>query len=67
MIKYTNQQLTLTSAEVIAELVELAREVAVESNRGARFTPPITNDELAFYDAVAQNESVDVMGGGRAG
>ena len=63
MIKYTNQQ--LTSAEVIAELVELAREVAAESNRGARFTPPITSDELAFYDAVAQNESaVDVMGEG---
>lgn len=63
MIKYTNQQ--LTSAEVIAELVELAREVAAESNRGARFTPPITNDELAFYDAVAQNESaVDLMGEG---
>ena len=63
MIKYTNQQ--LTSAEVIAELVELAREVAAENSRGARFTPPITNDELAFYDAVAQNESaVDVMGEG---
>ena len=63
MIKYTNQQ--LTSAEVIAELVELAREVAAESDRGARFTPPITTDELAFYDAVAQNESaVDVMGEG---
>jgi type I restriction enzyme R subunit len=43
MIRYTNQQ--LTSAEVIAELVELAREVAAESNRGARFTPqsPTTN------------------------
>ena len=63
MIKYTNQQ--LTSAEVIAELVELAREVAAEGNRGARFTPPITNDELAFCDAVAQNEfAMDVMGEG---
>ncbi len=63
MMRYTNQQ--LTSAEVIAELVELAREVAEESNRGARFTPPISNDELAFYDAVAQNDSaVDVMGQG---
>jgi len=61
MIRYTNQQ--LTSAEVIAELVELAREVAAEGNRGARFTPPITSDELAFYDAVTQNSSaVDVMG-----
>ncbi|MBT2555824.1 type I restriction endonuclease subunit R [Arthrobacter sp. ISL-5] len=63
MKKYTNQQ--LTSAEVIAELVELAREVAAEANRGAHFTPPLNSDELAFYDAVAQNESaVEVQGEG---
>jgi type I restriction enzyme R subunit len=55
MNKYTNQQ--LTSAEVIAELVEIAREVAAESNRGSRFSPPLDEDELAFYDAVSQNES----------
>lgn len=55
MNKYTNQQ--LTSAEVIAELIELAKEVAAESSRGARFSPPLNSDELAFYDAVAQNES----------
>jgi type I restriction enzyme, R subunit len=63
MRKYTNQQ--LTSAEVIAELVELAREIAAEGNRGARFTPPLVEDELAFYDVVSSNESaVDVMGEG---
>ncbi len=62
MNRYTNQQ--LTSAEVIAELVELAREVATEAARGATFTPPLSDDELAFYDAVATNESaVDVQGG----
>lgn len=55
MNRYTNQQ--LTSAEVIAELIELAKEVAAEGNRGARFTPPLTTDEVAFYDAVASNES----------
>ncbi|WP_006246056.1 type I restriction endonuclease subunit R [Mycolicibacterium tusciae] len=55
MRRYTNQQ--LTSAEVIAELVEMAKEVAAEGNRGTAFTPPLTHDELAFYDAVAQNES----------
>jgi type I restriction enzyme R subunit len=55
MKRYTNQQ--LTGAEVIAELVELAKEVAAEASRGARFSPPLSNDELAFYDAVAQNES----------
>lgn len=37
MRKYTNQQ--LTSAEVIAELIEMAKEVAAEGNRGQRFTP----------------------------
>jgi type I restriction enzyme R subunit len=55
MNRYTNQQ--LTSAEVIAELIELAQEVAAEGDRGARFTPPLNPDELAFYDAVAANES----------
>jgi type I restriction enzyme R subunit len=64
MKKYTNQQ--LTSAEIIAELVELAREVALEGNRGAHFTPPLNSDELAFYDAVASNESaVEVQGEGK--
>jgi type I restriction enzyme R subunit len=63
MTRYTNQQ--LTSAEVIAELVELAREVAAEASRGQRFTPALSQDELAFYDAVASNESaVDVQGEG---
>jgi len=55
MTKYTNQQ--LTSAEVIAEMVALAREVAAEGNRGAHFKPALNQDELAFYDAVALNES----------
>ena len=63
MNKYTNQQ--LTSAEVIAELVALAREVAAEASRGNSFVPPLNHDELAFYDAVAQNESaVEVQGEG---
>jgi type I restriction enzyme R subunit len=63
MTKYTNQQ--LTSAEVIAQLVELAREVSLEASRGSHFTPPLNGDELAFYDAVTQNESaVEVQGEG---
>lgn len=61
MNRYTNQQ--LTSAEVIAELVELAKEVAAEASRGETFSPTLSNDELAFYDAVATNESaVEVQG-----
>ena len=61
MAKYTNQQ--LTAAEVIAELVEMAKEVVAEADRGRRFTPPLHDDELMFYDVVAQNEAaLDVMG-----
>ncbi|MDG3012288.1 type I restriction endonuclease subunit R [Rhodococcus sp. D2-41] len=63
MRKYTNSQ--LTSAEVIAALVEVAKEVVAEAERGEQFDPPLDDDELAFYDAVAQNESaVDEQGTG---
>ena len=55
MNRYTNRQ--LTSAEVIAVLIDLAREVAAEGDRGSHFSPPLGDDELSFYDAVAQNES----------
>ena len=62
MTKYTNQQ--LTSAEVIAALVEMAKEVSAEGNRGRHFHPPLDDKELAFYDVVSTNESaVEVMGG----
>ncbi len=63
MRKYTNQQ--LTSAEVIAELIALAKDVVAEAARGTHFTPPLDSDQLAFFDAVATNEAaVDVMGEG---
>ncbi|MCZ0912460.1 type I restriction endonuclease subunit R [Gordonia amicalis] len=55
MNRYTNQQ--ITAAEVIAELIQMAKEVAAEGSRGERFSPPLNEDELAFYDAVATNES----------
>ncbi|MGH3435284.1 MAG: type I restriction endonuclease subunit R, partial [Sciscionella sp.] len=62
MRKYTNQN--LSAAEVIAEMVKMAKEVSADAARGKRFNPPLTDDELAFYDAVAQNESaVTEMGG----
>nr|WP_246284802.1 type I restriction endonuclease subunit R [Gordonia asplenii] len=61
MLKYTNQQ--LTAAEVLAELAELAKDVVAEADRGKQFDPPLSTDELAFYDVVHQNDSaVDVMG-----
>ncbi|MFJ2619207.1 type I restriction endonuclease subunit R [Glutamicibacter sp. NPDC087344] len=55
MNKYTNQQ--ITSAEVIALLVEYAKEATEENNRGQKFDPPMNQDEMAFYDAVALNEA----------
>lgn len=64
MRRYTNQN--LTSAEIIAELVAMAKEVSAEADRGQQFSPVLNDDELAFYDAVAENESaVAVMGEGQ--
>ncbi|WP_218825970.1 DUF3387 domain-containing protein [Actinomadura mexicana] len=56
MRKYTNQN--LTAAEIIAELVAMAKEVAADANRGQQFNPALSNDELAFYDAVAAKDTV---------
>ena len=53
MKAYNNR--SLTAAEVIAELVELAKEMKIEHERGA--TLGLRDDELAFYDAVCQNDS----------
>ncbi|WP_209706909.1 type I restriction endonuclease subunit R [Leucobacter exalbidus] len=55
MRRYTNQQ--LTAAQVIAEMYELAREVVAEAARGESFDPPLSRDELAFFDAIASNDS----------
>lgn len=55
MIRYTNQQ--ITAADVIYELGRLAEDVRAETGRGTRFDPPLSHDELIFYDAVSQNGS----------
>jgi type I restriction enzyme R subunit len=55
MRKDTNQN--LTAAQIIAGLVALAKEVSAGASRGATVTPPLDTGELAFYGAVAQNES----------
>ena len=55
MTRYTNSN--LTSAEVIAELVAMAREVAAEKDRGKSFDPPLGTEELALFDAIAANPS----------
>ncbi|WP_291412743.1 type I restriction endonuclease subunit R [Actinophytocola sp.] len=53
MRRYTNG--ALASAEIIAALVDLAKEVSAD--RGRAKDLGLTEDELAFYDAVANNES----------
>jgi len=61
MNRYTNSN--LTSAEVIAELVAMAKDVVAEAARGERFDPPLGQDELATYDALAANESAtEILG-----
>jgi len=53
MAAYTNR--SLTAAEVIAEMVEMAQQLKLEFDRGTRLG--LRDDELAFYDAVCQNDS----------
>jgi len=57
--RYTNK--SVEAAEVIEELIELARKVREEKNRGKQQN--MTDDELAFYDALGVNDSaVQVLG-----
>lgn len=51
--KYQNQ--TIEAAQVIAELVELAKKIREEKERGEDLD--LTEDEVAFYDALCENES----------
>jgi type I restriction enzyme R subunit len=61
MNRYMRQQ--LTSAQLIVELVELAKEVSADARRGQQFDPPLNHAELAFYDAVTQNgAATELMG-----
>jgi len=50
---YTNR--SLTTAEIIAELVKLAKEVRTQSRRHEQLG--LTESEAAFYDAIVQNEA----------
>jgi type I restriction enzyme R subunit len=57
--RYTNR--SVEAAQVIEELIELARKVREEKNRGRQQN--MTEDELAFYDALEVNDSaVKVLG-----
>jgi len=53
LTRYTNR--AITTAQVIEELIGLAREIREAVNRGEEFG--LTDEELAFYDALADNES----------
>ena len=51
----------ITAAEVIQELIALAREIRAARQRGEE--QGLTDEEIAFYDALAENESaVQAMG-----
>ena len=51
----------ITTAEVVQELIDLAKEIRSARLRGEE--EGLTEDEIAFYDALAENESaVEVMG-----
>ncbi|MEW6404856.1 MAG: type I restriction endonuclease subunit R, partial [Chloroflexota bacterium] len=55
------QNRTLESAEVIAELIKLAEELREAGKRGEKLN--LTEDEIAFYDALEVNDSaVKVLG-----
>ncbi|WP_280951758.1 type I restriction enzyme endonuclease domain-containing protein [Nitratireductor sp. StC3] len=51
----------ITTAEVIQELIALAKEIRTARTRGDE--KGLSEDEIAFYDALAENESaIQVMG-----
>ena len=59
--RYTNR--SLTTAEIIAELVALAKEMRGNQKRAAEFG--LTDAAAALYDAIIQNDSAIMeMGGG---
>ena len=59
LVRYRNR--TIEAAQVIEELIKLAHEMREASARGERLG--LSDDELAFYDALATNDSaVQVLG-----
>jgi len=57
--KYQNR--AIEAAQVIEELIQLAKDIRKAQSRGQELG--LTDDEVAFYDALAENESArEVMG-----
>ena len=51
----------ITTVEVLQQLIDLAKDIRAAQQRGEE--QGLTNDEIAFYDALAQNQNArDVMG-----
>lgn len=51
----------ITAAEIIQEMIELAKEIKEADKRGDKMG--LSKDELAFYDAVSNNQSAkDLLG-----
>ncbi|MCW3789280.1 type I restriction endonuclease subunit R [Plebeiibacterium sediminum] len=51
----------ISAAEIIQEMIELAKEIKEADKRGEKMG--LSKDELAFYDAVSSNESAkDMLG-----
>lgn len=53
ILKYQNR--SIDSAHIIAELIELAKNIRTAQSRGDALG--LTDEEIAFYDALADNES----------
>ena len=51
--RYTNR--SLTTAEIVAELVKLAKQLRDEQARGTALD--LREDEVALYDAVVQSDA----------
>ena len=59
ILRYKNR--SIDSAQVIVELIELAKEMREANKRGHELG--LSVEELAFYDALAENQSaVEVLG-----
>ena len=51
----------ITTAEVLQELIDLAKDIRAAHRRGKE--EGLSQEEISFYDALAQNESaVEIMG-----
>lgn len=58
VLRYQNR--SIEAAEVISELIELAKAMQASNRRGEDLG--LADDEVAFYDALADNESAVAMG-----